>query len=155
MKIIETRYTEAIAKEITPLLERHWREIANYQEVIPLAVNFEAYRQADAGGKLLVLVAREGDSMIGYSVFMLIRSPHYRSSLFAMNDVIYVLPEYRKGRTGLALIRESEKLLKARGCVKISWHVKDRNADGTPNPLSAILRKFGYELEEVSLGKLL
>lgn len=155
MKIIETRYTEALAKELQPLLEKHWREIANYQSVIPLAVNWDVYRQADAGGKLAVLVAREGDIMIGYSVFMLVRGAHYRSSLFAMNDVIYVLPEYRHGRTGLALIKESEKLLRAKGCVKISWHVKERNADGTTNPLGAILRKLGYDVEEICMGKLL
>ena len=155
MKIFEVRYTEAIAKEFEPLLEAHWREIANYQSVIPLAVNWEAYRQADAGGKLVILTAREGDKLAGYSVFFVVRSPHYSSSVFGMNDVLYVRPEHRHGRAGVALIRESERVMKARGCVKISWHVKERNADGSVNPLGAILRKMGYELEEVSLGKLL
>lgn len=155
VKIQEERYSDALRAEFQPLLWLHWREIANYQDTIPLAPNFDLYARADAAGRLLALTARMGNDLVGYSIMMLLHPPHYSTTFVAMNDVIWVAPDHRKGRVGLSLIRESERCCKARGCIKISWHVKEKNADGSDNPLAPVLRKLGYEGEELTLGRLL
>ncbi len=155
IQIHEVTYSETLAKEVAPLLERHWREIAHYQTAVPLAVDFGVYERASMQKRLLILTARDEGKLIAYCVFFITRSPHYTSTLYALNDVLYVVPEYRNTRTGLALIRESEKRLRERGCQRISWHVKEKNADGSLNPLGTILSRLGYAVEELHLGKLL
>src|ERR1700685_2567393 len=122
--IASENYTEKLIIEMTPLLRRHWQEIATFKEHIPLDPDFPMYSRLDAACKLLTLTARVDDKLIGYCVFLLTRSGHYKSTLVGMNDVIYVEPEYRKGTVGLRLIREAEKRLKELGVVKVTWHVK-------------------------------
>lgn len=149
------RYSEALALEIAPLLELHWREIAHYQSAIPLEVDWGQYKRADATQRMVVVTARQDERLIGYSVFFLVHSPHYRTVLWGMNDVLYVLPEFRQSRVGLQLIRESERQLREVGCRRISWHAKPFNADGSDNPLYKILERMGYTIEEHVLGKLI
>jgi len=141
--------SDGLFKEVKPLLYEQWREIANYQDEIPLDVDYDFYRKMEAQKKLVWLTARLDGELIGYSVFILIRHPHYQSTVFAMNDVIFVRMTHRKSRTGLALIRESERTLKALGARKISWHVK------LSNDLQRILSARGYATDEISMGKLL
>ena len=153
--VAEERYSQSLQEELMPLLKQHWSEIALYQGRIPLDVNWEAYRQHDSAGKLVALTARREGVLIGYSVFYLARSHHYQSTLSGINDVLYVAPEFRNSRVGLELIRESERAMKARNVVRINWHVKFKNADGTENHLSRILVRRGYQPEDLTLGKLL
>jgi GNAT superfamily N-acetyltransferase len=147
-------YSRALADEFWPLLQKQWHEIANFKDSIPLDPNFSAYARADQEKRLLVLTARQEGQLIGYSVFFLVFSPHYQSTLFAINDVIYVSPEHRKGRLGLTLVRESERWVKSIATerqvrVKISWHVK------LCNDFHELLTRLGYEIEEQSMGKVL
>jgi hypothetical protein len=67
----------------------------------------------------------------------------------AMNDVIYIKPSERKGRTGIRLIKESELRLTKLGVKKISWHLKPQY------DFSAILTRMGYMREEIMMGKVL
>lgn len=132
-----------------PLLHEHWREIALYQDQIPLEVDVERYRAADAAGNLVCLSARDAGAMVGYAAWLLVQHPHYRSCRFAMNDVIYVRRQHRTGSTvGLRLIRESERVLvEDCGVNRIQWHLK------SSNDWSAILLRMGYACEETVFGK--
>jgi GNAT superfamily N-acetyltransferase len=142
-------YTDELIEEMRPLLFKHWKEIATYQDRIPLDPDFSLYAKLDAMGKLLCLTARLDGRLIGYSVFLLTRVAHYKSTLCAVNDVIYVEPEFRKGSIGVRLIRESEKRLKDLGVVKMTWHTK------TSNDLSALLLKMGFAVDEIMMAKVL
>jgi hypothetical protein len=150
--IARERYSDELIREMTPLLEMQWKEIANYQDQIPLDPDFSVYQRLDAAEKMLWLIARHAGVLIGYSGFILSYPPHYKSTLFAKNDVIYVPPGYRRSSTGLRLIRESERQLKeiaAGKIIKVSWHVK------TSNHLQGLLTALGYAVDEVSMGKIL
>jgi GNAT superfamily N-acetyltransferase len=148
--VIEREYcSDALFDEVKPLLYEQWREIANYQDEIPLDVDYDFYRRMESQKKLVWLNARLDGELVGYSVFILIRHPHYQSTVFAMNDVIFVREAHRKSWIGLGLIRQSERTLKALGARKISWHVK------TTNDLSRILTLMGYATDEINMGKLL
>ena len=147
--ISKERFSDALCEELSPLLYSHWQEIANYKKEIPLDVDFDFYRNMDAKGQLLILTARSEGELVGYSIFFLIRNPHYNSTLQAMNDVIYVDPPFRNSRLGLDLIRQSEQHLKGMGVRKMSWHVK------TCNDVEQVLHRLGYQVEEISMGKLL
>jgi len=86
--------------------------------------------------------------LIGYAVFFVHRNPHYRSSLQAVEDVIYLDPEYRRGRTASRLVRFAERRLTEDGVQVIYHHAKVAHP-----ALGKILERMGYEHIENIYGK--
>lgn len=131
------------------LLVEHYEEIAQDKAAFALAPDRSTYDTLERAGKLLAIACRAEGVMVGYSVFIIYPHLHYRHTLIASNDVLFVTRDMRKSRAGLMLIRESEAQLKARGVVKAVWHVK------AANDWSPILTHRGYQGFETSYGKLL
>jgi hypothetical protein len=131
--------------EALPLLNAHWREITHYAD-IPLDPDIETYNKMEAIGALRCFTARDQGRLVGYAVFFIRHNLHYRSSLQAMQDVLFVLPEYR-GMLGIKLIRESERLLTSAGAQVLYHHVKRTNKVGE------LLVRMGYELIDEIYGK--
>jgi hypothetical protein len=144
----------AISEELLPLIRNHWLEVAHHTDKIPLDPQWKMYFDAERDGRLVTITARNNGKLVGYSIFFLRAHIHYAGCLIASNDVIYLTPELRKGtRLGTQLIDESEKLIAAiatlRGMTcRITWHIKP------DHDWSAILKRKGYIVEEVILGKL-
>ncbi len=78
--------------------------------------------------------------LLGYAVFFVGTNPHYRSSLQAVQDVLYLHPDMRRGRTAVNLIRFSEAELKREGVQVIYQHVKLAHP-----ALGILLAREGYE----------
>jgi hypothetical protein len=131
--------------EALPLLESHWREITHYAD-IPLDPDKDMYNQMEEIGALRCFTARAQGRLVGYAVFFIRHNLHYRSSLQAMQDVLFVLPEHR-ARLGVKLIRESERLLTSAGVQVLYHHVKRTNKVGE------LLVRMGYELIDEIYGK--
>ncbi len=132
--------------ELMPLLKDHWREIAHYQD-IPLDPDIAAYEAVEEQAMLRCYTAREDDKLIGYAVFFVRRGMHYRGSLQAIQDVLFLLPEYRHGSIGVALIQYSERQLAAEGVQAVYHHCK------TTNQVGRLLVRLGYELIDEVYGK--
>ena len=137
----------ACQAEMEPLIIDHWKEIAVNQSEIPLDVDWSIYEALERAKILLIVSCRIDGDLIGYSFWVIKPHPHYKSTVFATNDVIFLKSEYRKSRIGYGLIRASEEAVKKAGAQKISWHVKITN-DWTP-----LLKRLGYEVEEMVAGK--
>ena len=131
------------------LIQMHYDEIALHKEVIPLDPDWNRYDLLEAAQDLACITARDDGKMIGYSVFFLQNHIHYKSTRMAFNDVLYLHPDYRKGRTGIKLIQHSEDHLKWLGIKKVVWHIKKAN------DFSPILQRMGYGSEEVVMAKIL
>lgn len=143
------RYDDVI-EEIKPLLEMHWHEIATFKEAIPLDPDYERYRVMDESGMAVIIAARRDGRLVGYSIMFFVHHMHYRSTLFAANDILFLHPDERRGRTGVALIRASERIARERGARKISWHIK------SAHDFSRLLvDHLGYQHDEVNVAKLL
>lgn len=132
--------------EITPLLEVHHREIAHYPD-IPLDPDVERYNAAEDAGMLRCYTARVGERLVGYATFFLNNNLHYKSSLQAAQDVIFVLPEYRCGRIGISLIKYCDAALRAEGVQATYQHVKAAHNFGP------LLERMGYELVDLIYAK--
>src|SRR5262245_23443365 len=104
MVTFQRELAQDLIKNIGYLIELHYKEIARYQD-IPLDPDFSLYLAAEAAGNLRCYTARMDSLLVGYSVFMVRRNLHYRSSLQAIQDILFVAPEYRKSRIGVRLIR--------------------------------------------------
>ena len=125
--------------EIQDLLQAHYEEIAHYQD-IPLVPDKEAYLTAEAQNQLRIYTVRDITTLVGYAVFFVRPNIHYSTSLQAMQDILFVLPAYRKGRVGIRLIQHAERALRAEGVQAVYHHVKRTNQVGR------LLMRMGYEL---------
>lgn len=149
MRSFQRETYEDVVDEIRPLLERHWREVAHYAD-IPLAPNWAAYQQFQAAGILRIYTGREHGRLIGYSIFTVHKGVHYSTSLEADEDLLFVLPEHRKGsRVGLQLMQFAERQLTAEN-VQL---VKRRTKAAERLNFGALLERMGYEPIDVTYGK--
>jgi GNAT superfamily N-acetyltransferase len=135
--------------EIKGLISLHYEEIALNKEVIPLDPDWDRYKTLIANKLAYLITARDDGKLIGYSIFFVTNHLHYKSTLYANNDLLYLHPNYRKGMIGPRLIQYSEQFLKALGVSKILWHVKF-NKDFT-----RILHHMGYVDEDIIVGKII
>jgi hypothetical protein len=139
---------DPFSDEWPALVKVHWDEVALYKEHIQLDLDLEGYRNLEKAGRLCTIAVRDAGKLVGYSLFFVMRHIHYKSTVFGINDMVWLAKCYR-GLYGAKLIRESERILKRRGVQKITWHVK------LSNGLQRLLEVKGYTLDENVMGKML
>lgn len=128
-----------IQSELEPLLVQHYHEIAWNQDRIPLDVDWERYRMIEEMGKFVLFTARVEGQLVGYSAYLIDSHLHYRTTVFAQNDVLYIDPKFR-GRQGAKFIAWCEEQLRGLGVNVHGIHIKDSF------DWSALARRLGFEL---------
>ncbi len=136
---------EARAAGIEDMLALQWEEIDDERERIPLAIDWPSYFAVERQGFLKVLLLRKDGQLIGYSVWFVRKPLHHRLATWAINDFVYVEPEHRKGRTGVFLIKEGERMLRTLDVQVINYNVKPEREKGG----------LGYQRGRDSVGFLL
>jgi GNAT superfamily N-acetyltransferase len=128
-----------VRREIEPLLEEHWKEIALNKEIIKLNPDWEGYARLDGINALRIYTARKDDKLVGYFVVIVNKSLHYRDHLFANNDIIFLSKSARKGLAGMKLIKYAIDSLAAEGITKLHVNTKAHQ------PFDAILERLNFE----------
>jgi GNAT superfamily N-acetyltransferase len=129
------------------LLEAQWREIAHYQDIL-FDPDWECYQRMEDGGRLKIYTARADGELIGYVAYIVNYAPHYKSSLLAVQDVLYVEPSARGAHIGRDLIAYSESALRELGVQVVYQHQKVRHP-----ALGTVLEGLGYEHVEKTWAK--
>ena len=124
MTVYQQEFLSTARPDAQELLKDHWEEIALNKEKIALNPDWEAYEKLEDDGKLKVFTARDNNKLIGYFVVIVGVNPHYKDHLFAINDIIYLDKDYRKGFTGIKIIKFAEKCLKEDGVSVLSINTK-------------------------------
>lgn len=132
--------------EVMPLLEAHWDEIAHYKDIL-VDPDTALYEMVEEAGALRCYTARADGRLIGYLVFFVKHNGHYKSSLQAVQDVLFLLPQYRKGGVGVRLLKWAEEMLIAENVQVVYHHVK------TTNQVGKLLVHLGYELVDEIYAK--
>ena len=138
-----------VESEIIALIELHWQEIALNKDSIKLNPDWEAYAQLEHEGKLKIFTSRSGNNLVGYFVVFVAHNIHYKDHLFGTNDIIYLHPDYRKGFTGIKLIKFAEKSLKQDGVSVLVINTKAHQ------PFDTVLTFLGFNLIERVYSKYL
>jgi len=138
-----------VRREIEPLLEQHYKEIALNKDIIKLNPDWRAYAQLDAINGLRIYTARKDGKLMGYFVVIVSRSLHYKDHLFANNDVIFLTKTARKGLTGMKLVKYAIESLKAEGVTKLHVNTKMHQ------PFDPIMERLGFEEIETVFSKVL
>ena len=146
-----------LADGLEEMLYDHWQEVGIDHDAVPLAPDWDHYRELEKQGILRIVTMREFDELIGYNFFFVNRHLHYRHTLHAVNDVIWLKPEKRKGLAGVRLLKDSEKMLRATGVVKIIYHIKPHVLLGVrqTGTVGNLLLHLGYRHAEECYSKIL
>jgi hypothetical protein len=148
---------EALADGLEDMIALHWEEVALDKTSIPLDVDWDGYRRREREKTFRGIAMRCDGRLIGYNAFFITPTLHYRSTLHALNDVIYVDPDGR-GMAGVRLLRESEHLLSGLApLVKVIYHTKLHVVLGQgarSGTVGTLLERLGYSHIENVYAKL-
>ena len=137
----------ALAAGLEDMIALHWDEVALDKTAIPLDVDWEGYRRRERERTFRGIAMRRNGRMIGYNAFFITPTLHYKSTLHALNDVIYVDADER-GMAGVRLLRETERLLSTLApLVKVIYHTKLHVVlgQGTKSgTVGTLLERLGY-----------
>jgi GNAT superfamily N-acetyltransferase len=128
--------------DASELLQLHWEQIALNKDKIKLNPDWETYQSLEDQGKVKIFTAREGSTLVGYFVVFLQRNLHYKDHVFAVNDIIFLHPDYRKGLAGMKIIKFAEKHLKDWGVSVLVMNTK------THAPFGPLLSRVGFNHSE-------
>ena len=145
----QQEFLDTVEKDIKPLLQDHWEEIALNKSAIKLNPDWEAYHSLEDSGILKVFTVRSDGELIGYFVVLIRNHIHYKDHVFAANDVLFLKQEYRKGLTGAKLMRFAEKCLKEDGVSVLVVNTKRHK------PFDGLLEWLGYSHVENVYSKYL
>lgn len=120
----EEWFTDKLISEIDPILKDHWKELANNQEIRPLDPDYPKYKMMSQMNILKVFCVRDEGKLIGYAAFFVGNHPHYKNWKFAIADVYYLLPQYRKLGVGQEMFVQIENWLKGLGAKIV--HIQDK-----------------------------
>lgn len=131
-----------VREEVEPLLRAHFEEISHFQD-IPLDPDWQGYAAIEQAGALRIFTVRdEYRTLIGYAVFMVRVNLHYRGSLQAVQDVLF-LDKPLRGRTiGFRFLKWCDDRLRDEGVQLVRHHYK------IAHDLGPIFAKLGYEDED-------
>ncbi|MGH8277870.1 MAG: GNAT family N-acetyltransferase, partial [Steroidobacteraceae bacterium] len=107
--------------DLDALLMRHYLEIAHFKD-IPLEVDWDRYAIAEEQGRLRAFTARAGTQLIGYAGFLVGSNLHFKTSLQAVQDVLFLVPEYRNRHIGLQFLRYCDEELRSEGVQAVYLH---------------------------------
>ena len=138
----QQEFLDTCEKDCQELIRLHWEEIALNKELIKLNPDWDAYHTLENSDKLKIFTARIKEELVGYFVVITGSNLHYKDHVFAVNDILYLSKEHRKGRTGLKLIKFAEKCLKKDGVSVLSINTK------VHKPFDSLMEYMGFNLIE-------
>lgn len=131
-----------VSSEIAPLLDKHWEEIAVNKDKIKLCPDWGRYRELDESGNIAIYTVRDDGKLVGYFVLFVMRNIHYSEHLFAVNDIIFIDPDYRRGMTAIKFLKWCEKDLANSGVSVVVVNSKEHQ------PFGKVLERIGYNFTE-------
>lgn len=127
------------------LLLAHWDEVEIDRRCVPLAIDWDHYREMEAAGTYRIVSAREGGRLVGYSSFSLTRQTRYMNSLVAFGDVLFLERRARRGWNGVRLIRETVRAIKASGATRVTYGITTTARIGQHRAtVGDLLARMGY-----------
>lgn len=152
MLVFQQERLSQIISELPEIFYRHWQDIGRHKEAIPLDPAYDEYGRLESCGFLHIVTARDEGKLAGYLFSVVHPHLHYRKSLTAYTDLMYLRREYTRG-FGIfryaALILQSEKMLRDMGVQKRYLMTK------VYHDLTPLFQRLGYRFIEKISAKLL
>lgn len=135
-------FSKELFDEVYPLLEKHYHEVAHFQD-IPLNPDFDAYMGAHNNDLVRFFTARRNGELVGYCIFFVKTNAHYKDSLQAQQDVLFIDPSIRKTGVGFFFLQYCDENLRKEGVQAVYHHMK------AGLPFNKLLESLNYELVDL------
>ena len=133
--------------DIVTLAKAHWEESMQWQHGHqPFNPSKERYQAYEDAGCLVLFVVRDDGRYAGHGIMYVTPSMHTQA-LIATEDLMFLLPEYRKGGIGRKLYKFVEDTMWAMGVTEISVTAKPNS------PASKLLESLGCTLVDLVYSK--
>jgi GNAT superfamily N-acetyltransferase len=141
---------DQIIGDIKALLPSHWREIALYQDDIPLEPDYEMYKKIYDAGMLVIYAVRkfETGTLIGYALYFVRPHMHYSKHRWAVSDIFWLDPKYRNVGLGMFLFAFIERDMKEHGVAVMHTTLKTAHPEA-----SFVLENLGHQKIELGYSK--
>jgi len=145
---VEPLFPDAI-EEMKSLFEAHREDVGHRKPgegpAWELNPDYDRYRSLFDAGVLHLCTARDDDNkIIGYYLNIMMNLLHYKHVKAAVSDIFFILPEYRKGRVGIALFKFMIEAVRQSGAQVIKSHCKSYHDIGP------MVERMGFfEIERV------
>lgn len=107
---------DQIKDDIQTLIQQHWNEVGYDHEGRDLDPDWEKYQLLNDTDMLSIAVAFNSDgTLIGYCVDIFDTHIHHRTLKYAVNDIFYVHPTYRKSHVPMEILNFVGEYLHSRG----------------------------------------
>lgn len=111
-------------RDCQPLWPEHYDEIAVQKDRMPMRPDVAAYQALEAAGRLQIVTVRDDGRMVGYILSVIRPHLHYADVLTGYEDAYFLSKSHRKGFTGVKLIKEAIRHMKAVGVQKCFFMTK-------------------------------
>jgi len=148
MDLREIRLFEHL-EHMEPMLVDHWLALGKFPDLAPLKPDFATVLSLEEAGKILSIGAFDGEELVGYSVNILTNWMHSVDALMCQNVVLWLDVQHRAGSNGLRLIRQTERLARARGCDVFLLGARDDTV------MFELLPKLKYTVHETVYARVL
>jgi GNAT superfamily N-acetyltransferase len=129
--------TPALIAETVPLQQGYWEEVAGPFHSFPPDVDWKTYLLAQEKGLLRVLCGRVKGKLKAGAFVVITPHPHY-ACISASLPLLFVHPEYRRGREGLRLVKLAEEQAFKAGAQVMMTH------GGVHNGVYQLFEHLGY-----------
>jgi len=133
-----------VVGELSQLFPFHHQEVGLADDCV---MNYRAYEALARSGDFIVVVLRSGGRIVGYWTLVVSPFLHSMGKRVAHTDLVFVRKEFRSRVAWKALHKKVEEILLARGVN--FWFVGSK----AKKPLTALLSREGFQLEEMSFVK--
>lgn len=106
------------ADTLQGLLEDYGRESAVCELGAP-APSWPIYYKMEECGGLAAIGAFSPEGLVGMALILIYGLPHYSGRCVAAMESLFVSPKYRRGGTGMKLLKEAEQHSASRGAIAL------------------------------------
>jgi len=129
-------------EDVKTLVTEAWDEVEVYKDKMKLDPNYDLYLELEKLGVVHVVTVRDEGKLIGYYISLLMPNPHYQTHTFAINDLLFIHPDYRGGTTTYRMFKYAFKKLKEKGVSVITLNMKVKF------PFKRLCKALGMEHHE-------
>ena len=104
-----------MADGLEDLIAFNWSQVQEDPDWPALDIDWPKYLMFERMGIYKAVSARKGGRLIGYNGYYVQPIARHKSTVFAINDALYVDADHRKGLVGPRLLKRSEEMLKEIG----------------------------------------
>jgi GNAT superfamily N-acetyltransferase len=126
------------------ILKFHYDESCPAKHLLRLEPDWDFYDQATERGETVCVTARDHlGTLVGYIVMILRRHPHYADTILAVDDLHFLLPEFRGRGAGKLMLAFAEEKAREAGARVFSMRCKADSNHGF------IFESMGYKLTDL------